>query len=311
MTSAVDWAAAGYGVAGNDEPKTLLDAITELILESGANTRWVFRGAGDSSWPLSSTLYRKLADKLKRTPTEEDVRRSEMYLLKRGRDWQLDLTEAGSIPDMHLLARMQHHGAPTRLLDVTCNPMTALWFACSSHFEREGVLFLLNVTDLITYRSIDWEGPGVNSWGAVSDGLGYLWTHALETSAEQQRPFLVNPTIRDQRMTAQEGLFLSSSTPEDDGQGPIRGLWPPSGQSQLIQRMVWNTAGLGVMNERGEIQDKLPGLTVIALLIPANIKRALLHLLDVTYTKRWETVFPDIAGFSRAVGEGTVPVVPD
>ena len=147
--------------------------------------------------------------------------------------------------------------------------------------------------------------------GCVNDRLGYLWTHALETSAEQQRPFLVNPTIRDQRMTAQEGLFLSSSTPEDDGQGPIRGLWPPSGQSQLIQRMVWNTAGLGVMNERGEIQDKLPGLTVIALLIPANIKRALLHLLDVTYTKRWETVFPDIAGFSRAVGEGTVPVVPD
>lgn len=310
MASAVDWTAAGYGVAGNDKPKILLDAITELVLESGANTRWVFRGAGDSSWPLSPTLYRKLAGASGRIPTEEDLRRSEKYLIKRGRDWQLDLTEAGPIPDMHLLARMQHHGAPTRLLDVTCNPMTALWFACSSHFECEGVLFLLNVTDLPTYRSIDWEGPSLNSWGAASDPLGFPWTYALESSATEKRPFLVNPTIRDQRMTAQEGLFLGSSVPGNDAQGPIQGLWPPSDQLQIIQRMAWNFDKLGVMNESGEIQDKLPGLTIIALLIPASIKRDLLHVLDVTYTKRWETVFPDIAGFSRAVEEGTVPVDP-
>lgn len=53
--------------------------------------------------------------------------------------------------DLQLLALLQHNGLPTRLLDVTANPLTAPWFACMSKPSRDGLLIAFNVS---TYPEI-------------------------------------------------------------------------------------------------------------------------------------------------------------
>jgi sulfur relay (sulfurtransferase) DsrF/TusC family protein len=43
------------------------------------------------------------------------------------------------------LVKMQHYGIPTRLLDITSNPLVALFFACIDHPESDGEVIFFQV----------------------------------------------------------------------------------------------------------------------------------------------------------------------
>lgn len=45
------------------------------------------------------------------------------------------------------LTYMQHYNCPTRLLDVTRNPLVALYFACSCNLNEDGVVYLFSFAD--------------------------------------------------------------------------------------------------------------------------------------------------------------------
>lgn len=65
----------------------------------------------------------------------------------------------------HFLAFAQHHGIPTNLLDITTNPLVALWFACrkANYEDQDGVVYgfeenCIDMTDFIDMIGVNYLG---------------------------------------------------------------------------------------------------------------------------------------------------------
>lgn len=90
----------------------------------------VFRGHPDVAFDLRPSVFRKDA-----RPSLEDIRAEREHILLREliavhpADFRSDASA------LEELVRMQHYSLPTRLLDVTWNPLVALWFA-SEDFSK-------------------------------------------------------------------------------------------------------------------------------------------------------------------------------
>src|SRR5690606_15320668 len=62
------------------------------------------------------------------------------FILKEPNDFLNDLSA------LEKLVKMQHYGLPTRLLDITTNPVVALYFACYERGKRDGQVMVFRIT---------------------------------------------------------------------------------------------------------------------------------------------------------------------
>ena len=269
------------------------------LLAQGRTYAW--RGQRNATWPVSSSLYRQLSEGGNNV-TELTVRDREKDTLVRARRWGLGRDLGSSATDLHLLASLQHHNVPTRFIDVTSNPMTALWFATeevpvpNSEHKTSGVLFAFDVTDTPWHRSFD-HGLAP-TWGSQEDPIGAALTMALADSKKNSQLFRIFPALPDERMKAQEGYFLGSTVPVQHKAPGLLGL-NPGGSAPGSEKL---TKLLTVQKGPGRPQT----LPFCAIVIPDKVKVKLRDPLRRTYNRRRRVLFPDIDGFRDAIERGDV-----
>ena len=89
---------------------------------------WAFRGEGDAGWPLAGSLPRQLQQSgVPRDQWDEREARALRIFRRKAHNYLPDRSVLAD--DLRCLAMMQHHGAPTRLLDFTKSPFVAAFFA--------------------------------------------------------------------------------------------------------------------------------------------------------------------------------------
>ena len=136
-----------------DAPENFMELL-EVILKSKINesdsdvSYW--RGQSDIDWKLNPSIVRRilLSDKkINEEKMDKYIFVCEDNLLQRAKKNCYDYDGHGRLlGDLELLAKLQHQGAATRLLDFSKNVLIALWFCVSDteNRERVGVLFGLN-----------------------------------------------------------------------------------------------------------------------------------------------------------------------
>lgn len=112
-----------------DSVSTLLKALYK-VQQKQHEHRLVWRGQQDATWEVHSSLYRQLAEN--GAVDEDRIVAAEIEELRQAERWGRDLTRP-----LNFFAELQHHGAPTRLIDVSTDPEMACWFAVEEHPDHE------------------------------------------------------------------------------------------------------------------------------------------------------------------------------
>lgn len=128
------------------------------------------------------------------------------------------------------LCKLQHYGAPTRILDFTICPKIALWFATNSKEGQDGEVIIYRTT------SVGQDDLGVKALAflATYDGeidkkfYAELRNHLQANYSDEylrqllRKGYFVIPKITNERLYRQKGLFLLFGQKKDGEKLPSK-----------------------------------------------------------------------------------------
>jgi hypothetical protein len=170
---------------------------------------WVFRGQSNARYGLSSTLERAA----KRAGVKlEFLRTYETNILQQFQRRAHHYIPALPPPTATLewLALLQHHGAPTRLLDFTHSFYIAAFFACEFTTD-DAAVWAVNAPSLTGVLA---KKAGIDSIDPLMAALQFegsavaLCEQAIGSDAPEALAVPVKPWTLNQRLSLQQGLFL-------------------------------------------------------------------------------------------------------
>jgi hypothetical protein len=204
---------------------------------------WCFRGQASAKWPLKSSLSRHIkVSKVSKQVWELQETRTRRTFRRKCHLFLDDLPDEND--ELEWLALMQHHGAPTRLLDFTFSPYVAAFFALE-RATSDAAIWALNLPLLYTiHERHKISGVKVSDKREEEEQADPRDRDVFEKYYSPNRHAFVwqgDPFRMPQRVVAQSGTFLVSShlgmTVED-----ILARYPGSGE--LLVKVVLKTSKL-------------------------------------------------------------------
>jgi hypothetical protein len=228
---------------------------------------WAFRGQANAAWVLNNAI--------ERTDFISSYKGIEGDFVSEFQRGARNYLSRDEIPE-HLiewLALMQHHGAPTRLLDLTKSPFIAAYFA---------------------YEQADLRPDSyVAVWGI---NINYLKTRALEVLSD-----VFGEALQQSKNLINEGLF------EKIFYGHDRSMVFPVEPFRMnrrysLQQSIFVSTGIShepFMHQLLFLREGLPK-SVVKIEIPAWVKKEVMRDLQKMNLNR-ASLFPDLDGYALSL----------
>lgn len=171
-------------------------AYKRLSLANATIRPW-FRGQSKFEWGLKPSIYRGVS-------SQEDSMEREML-----RDFKIKAKYIiDKVPDSEIdwLFLGQHFGLPTRLLDWSENPLVSLYFACCSHSDADGAVWMLNPWRL-NLSGIALQSIPTSESPLLSDYVIDLNDPAVPRTVRAQRPVAIRSNFHFMRSISQSAFM--------------------------------------------------------------------------------------------------------
>lgn len=193
--------------------RELLRAIWDLHAMYGVDVPWLWRGQANANFNLEPGMHTRVREHA--TLDDSNIEYFTRGLLSAARSAELDRHEEMRLPDLALLALLQHHRAATPLMDVTLDPMVGLYMSVVSpnpdDDKRDGVLFAIRRP---TVEIDDFDSRCfADVYAKLNGGVAmYSAPDVSERLRIQRGHFLLGPVSEDdERVTIPLSLDLATS----------------------------------------------------------------------------------------------------
>lgn len=237
--------------------------------------QWIFRGQSNAKWNLQTSLERVFEREAIPLEKRSDV---EAELL---RDFRRAYHQYGfhvPAPDANLewLSLMQHHGAPTRLLDFSYSLYVAAYFALENAGDEDCAVFAINgpwaVKQSIAALKAKGKGDLEKHTGRTTREMEKQAFEAHFTEPFSRSAYPVNPFRLNDRLRIQKGLFVIP--------GDVR---------------------IGFMENLEALPGHDSGDHVLKIIIPSAMRRqGLEHLFYMNVSRT--SLFPGLDGYAASLG---------
>ncbi len=262
--------------------------------------KFVFRGQGDSSWGLISSLERSINKFYPQNIDNMLIYGEEKQLLKEF-IWKYPLYST-SQPDaddiVEWLTIMQHYGAPTRLIDITRSIFVAVYFALAETVFENSSVWAIN--KFVLSRPITNAYFTKHQINGISHDIleKELLKQANEiltgkTSLETLAPLIyyIDPRLANERLSRQQGAFLMPADIRKPFNEHLKSYYTGEPQTVSFNNLIQYSHAA---------KYKQTDITILKINIPRELNLEIVKYLRAMNITS-EILFPGLDGLCRSL----------
>jgi len=213
---------------------------------------YVFRGQSDAGWELEPSLLRVLKKKNLSSEQALLIEKNALEEFQSQAHLHISPNVLSSTTDtLSWWTLMQHHGAPTRLLDWSQSIYAAAYFAVIDNPEKDGAVWLVHVSSVIEKMKSTFQNYSMPITKAETR------TKFLGANSPDEL-YIFGRKRKSERMVAQQGIFSICRNINSSHSDVLSKVFPSQEGKEVYRKLVIP------FDQKNEYLTKLRSMNVTA-----------------------------------------------